>query len=379
MLVMVDRAFARRLGVRRFPPPVSGPAQGLDPAAPFEAHLTISAACSVACQGCYIDAGRDRSTTLSHGDWFAILERLAGMGVYHLALGGGEDTDWEWLIELARRARRLGMTPNLTTAGWELTPRLARRLEVFERVHVSLDGVGATYAAMRGHDGFARARMGLEILRAYHDRVGVNCVVGRRNAYELPALFALLDELGVRELELLRFKPVGRGAARYEQLGLSAAHSAGLVGRILGLALRHRVRVRLDCSFTPLVCASGVSPARLTRLGVAGCVAGSWLLSVGPDGQVSGCSYDHQGVSDWRQLGQAGVMQKFQSWTSRAPEPCAGCRWLSICRGGCHVVARHVTGRFDAPDPGCPFVSGVSFGKASGQSRSGSRSSPSSA
>lgn len=359
MVVLVDRAFARRLGVHHFPAAREGdPPGGLDPASPFEAHLTLDDRCRAGCAGCYIDARPDRPAPLDRAGWIEVLERLARAGVFHLAMGGGEETDWGDLLALAARARALGMTPNLTTAGRDLTPRLARRLAVFERVHLSLDGVGADHAAIRGRDDFSRALMSLRILRAYHPRVGVNCVVARPNADGLGALFALLNAEAVREVELLRFKPVGRGAQRFGELDLTSRQRAGLVRRVLRWALRYRVRVRLDCSFTPMVCATGIAPERLTRLGLAGCVAGSWLVSVGPDGALSGCSFDDRPIGGLDRLGQPDAFGAFRAWTGRAPEPCRSCRWLDLCRGGCHVVARHVTGDFQAPDPGCPIVNG---------------------
>jgi radical SAM protein with 4Fe4S-binding SPASM domain len=36
--------------------------------------------------------------------------------------------------------------------------------------------------------------------------------------------------------------------------------------------------------------------------------------------------------------------------------PCDVCDYLSLCRGGCHVVAKQVLGDMKKPDPGCPTV-----------------------
>ncbi len=328
----------------------------VDPAAPFEAHLTLSNRCDMGCQGCYID-GRPQGDELDLKTWERVLGRLASLGVYHLALGGGECLSWDLLVSLAHRARKLGMTPNLSTSGRNLTARVARRLSVFERIHLSMDGVGAAYTGVRGHDGYDSALMSLKVLRAYHRRVGVNCVVARTNADELEPLFRLLNRLGVRDLELLRFKPVGRGARIFDRMDLTPRQASDLFGRVLTLCRRYRLRVRMDCSFTPMVCAAGFPPALLARLGLAGCVGGSWLVSVDPQGRLGGCSFDTQhGSSSWEDLGRVEIAGSYLEWTRRAPEPCASCRWLRICRGGCHVVARHVTGSFWSPDPGCPIV-----------------------
>lgn len=326
----------------------------LDPSAPFEAHLTLSNRCDMGCQGCYIDS-QPQGEELDLETWERVLEKLASMGVYHVALGGGESLSWDVLITLAQKARELGLTPNLSTSGRNLTPVVAKRLSVFERIHLSMDGVGDTYAGVRGHDGFVSGLMSLKILKAYHRRVGVNCVVARTNADELEPLFRLLHELGVRDLELLRFKPAGRGKALFDRLDLTPRQAAGLFSRVMALGRRYRLRVRMDCSFTPHVCTAGYSPKVLFKMGLAGCVGGSWLVGVDPQGRLGGCSFD-TGSQSWSNLGDREVMRHYLDWIKNAPEPCASCRWLQVCRGGCHVVARQVTGSFQSPDPGCPIV-----------------------
>jgi radical SAM protein with 4Fe4S-binding SPASM domain len=326
----------------------------LDPAAPFEAHLTLSNRCDMGCQGCYIDSS-PKSEELDVETWERVLGKLASLGVYHVALGGGESLSWDVLVKLARKARELELTPNLSTSGRNLTPSVAKRLSVFERIHLSMDGVGDTYAGVRGHDGFVPGLMSLKILKAYHPRVGVNCVVARTNADELEPLFRLLHELGVRDLELLRFKPAGRGKALFDRLDLTPRQAAGLFPRVMSLGRRYRLRVRMDCSFTPHVCSAGFPPEVLFKMGLAGCVGGSWLVGVDPQGRLGGCSFD-TGSQSWSDIGNREGLRHYLDWTKHAPEPCASCRFLQVCRGGCHVVARQVTGSFEAPDPGCPIV-----------------------
>jgi radical SAM protein with 4Fe4S-binding SPASM domain len=352
MLVLVDGDFP---GAGATEP--SADSACLDPAVPFEVHLTVGHRCDAGCKGCYIDARRDSERVMDPAECRRVLERLASMGVYHVALGAGESTPLEQLVSLARIARELGMTPNLSTAGRNLTPRLAKTLGVFGRVHLSMDGAGGSYADVRGKDGFAGALMSLKTLRTYHPRVGVNCVVARTNFDRLEALFGLLKWNGIRDVELLRFKPAGRGAEVFEEMNLTPDQFRSVVPKVLGLARRYRMRPRLDCSFAPMVCAGGFDPGRLTRMGLAGCVGGSWLVAVDGGGRLSACSFEQEtGGIGWESLGEPGLFAAYRNWTGQAPEPCASCRWLAVCRGGCHVVARHVTGDFHAPDPGCPIV-----------------------
>ncbi|MBW1810060.1 MAG: radical SAM protein [Deltaproteobacteria bacterium] len=361
MLVMVDKEF-----LRAYASGWAGDQSGktdcdstaIIPSAPFEAHLTISHRCSSGCQGCYISASPDAQDEMGLAEWKEVLSKLARLGVYHVALGAGEDMSFEPLIELAKYARRIGMTPNLSTAGTNLTPKVAEKLNVFGRVHLSMDGVAESFSRVRGHNGYAASLMSLKILRAFHKRVGVNCVVARSNYDELGDLFRLLQRNGIRSVELLRFKPSGRGAKIFDQMNLTEAQERSIVGHVLKLSRKYRMRLRLDCSFTPMVCAEGIDPRRLVSMGLAGCIGGSWLVSIDGRGRLSSCSFDNSEKQlSWQDLGRPGIMDHYTNWTEQAPEPCATCRWLDVCRGGCHVVARHVTGDFNAPDPGCPLVS----------------------
>src|SRR6267143_1858949 len=50
-----------------------------------------------------------------------ILDELAAMGVFHVALGGGEALELDYLFAVAEHAHRVGIVPNLTTSGLGMT------------------------------------------------------------------------------------------------------------------------------------------------------------------------------------------------------------------------------------------------------------------
>jgi radical SAM protein with 4Fe4S-binding SPASM domain len=79
-----------------------------------------------------------------------------------------------------------------------------------------------------------------------------------------------------------------------------------------------------------------------------------------PDGQLTGCSFG--GPSEGSIFDAAATAQAFdrgftafRDYTRRAPEPCASCVYLSLCKGGCRVVSK-ARGDWWKPDPGCPRV-----------------------
>src|SRR5690606_30211730 len=221
-------------------------------------------------------------------------------------------------------------------------------------------GLGATYAAVRGFDGFARADAAIRALRAIKHEVGINVVVTRHNFGELDALFAYAAERRLSEVELLRFKPSGRGARAYNELRCTDDQHRAFLPTILAAARRHRVRVKVDCSYTPMLAHHKPDRALLAELAVYGCTGGDFLVGAKPDGRLTACSFASPPpmldgarprvdalAAYWRAPDAFGA---FRTWQD-AREPCASCSYHALCRGGCRVVSAHVCGDLSAPDP----------------------------
>jgi len=365
-LVFVDRERARSLGLDGGAA-WQGP-EALDAAplsAPLEAHLQITNRCDAGCAGCYTGA----SKAAGSGEWGLVewqraIDTLADAGIFHVALGGGESTILPWLGELAAHARARGVIPNLTTSGLTGLDRLLPIAERFGQINVSLDGLGDTYAAVRGFDGFARADAALRALRSVKREIGINVVVTRANYGELPAIFAHARRRRLSEVELLRFKPAGRGATIYDRLRCTDAQHRALLPTVLAASRATRMRAKLDCSYTPMIAHHDPGAALLAQLAVYGCTGGDFLVGVKPNGALTACSFaapppphgDHRPSAldlpaYWNQPDAFGA---FRSWRAAA-EPCASCAYHALCRGGCRVVSAH-RGDARAPDPECPRV-----------------------
>lgn len=371
-LVFVDRARARHLGLA----PRSDEAVWADAAAdgevgaaplsaPLEAHLQLTNRCGAGCTGCYTGASAAAGEgELDLAAWKAALDHLAQRGVFHVALGGGESATLPWLGDLARHARARGLVPNLTTSGLDGLDRLLPIAELFGQINVSLDGLGATYARVRGFDGFARADAALRALRSVKREIGINVVVTRHNFDELPAIFAHARRRRLSEVELLRFKPSGRGARAYDGLRCTDAQHRRFLPHVLAAARRERVRVKVDCSYTPMVAWHDPGADLLGQLAVYGCTGGDFLVGAKATGALTACSFappppardgERPRVTDLgRYWSQAGAFGAFRAWRA-ADEPCRSCTYHALCRGGCRVVSGHA-GDERAPDPECPRV-----------------------
>src|SRR5260370_33254578 len=92
------------------------------------------------------------------------------------------------------------------------------------------------------------------------------------------------------------------------------------------LVFRHRIRVKLDCSFAPMVFWHKPSRAAAAFFGVQGCVGGDVLAAVQPEGVLTGCSFTSQPEAD---AGGPGAMQRgwpsglaqFRGAAASAPRP----------------------------------------------------------
>jgi radical SAM protein with 4Fe4S-binding SPASM domain len=370
-LIFVDRAMARRMAR------VGEPAEWREPetelgeqvlSAPLEAHLQLTNKCGAGCVGCYTGASpQGASNEWGLVEWKKAIDALADAHVFHLALGGGESAVLPWLGELASYARARGLVPNLTTSGLEGFESLIQITDRFGQINVSLDGLAETYAKVRGFDGFARADQAIQRLRAKKREIGINVVVTRHNFDELDRIFEYAKQRRLSEVELLRFKPSGRGASAYKDLHCTSAQHEAFLPTILAAAKKHRVRVKVDCSYTPMLAHHNPSRDLLAELCVYGCTGGDFLIGAKPDGRITACSFASpppelvplgkrpnvtELASYWKQPGAFGA---FRTWRTAA-EPCSSCEYHSLCRGGCKVVSAHVLGDASLPDPECPRV-----------------------
>lgn len=354
-LVAVDQTRARALGI---PPSPLWSSPDPPPSAPLEVHVAVTSRCPVACTGCYQSASPS-GDHVSFEHLTRTLDTLSAQGVFTVAFGGGEPLLRDDLGALARLARDRGLTPVVTTSGIGMTPRRAETLRDFAQVNVSHDGLHGGFEAVRGYDGAAWADRAVTMLREAGVAVGINHVLTRHNVDRLEAFLDHAAALGVREVQLLRYKPAGRAASLEYLARRMTPAQCDAVGRGLsGWATRFegRLSLRVDCALVPLLSEHLGDAATLARFGVFGCEAGGHLGSVRTDGAMRGCSFVTDDAEDVLSVAV------FRAWRAAPAEPCASCRLREVCRGGCKVVTRHLGGGMGA-DPECPRVRAATSGR----------------
>ncbi len=328
--------------------------------APTEVHFAITNACNVGCNHCYMGSGERDTNEMDTETLKQALKKLQSIGVFHVALGGGEALLRPDLFEIAEYARDIGLVPNLTLSGHLITEKIAKKLAVFGQVNLSIDGIDKSSTVFRNSKMFDLADQALTHLVNAHVNTGINCVMGKHNFETIPKLFKYAKKKKVNEIEFLRLKPAGRGKDLYKKECTTYEQNIKLIPLLSKYSKKYKIEAKIDCSFIPMLCYHNPPLDYLEKTATYGCEAGNVLIGAKSDGRINGCSFlpaTELTLFDFHDQWHSGTYFKnLRSWHTRAKEPCKSCNYLNICKGGCHAVAMHISGSMDAPDPDCPMV-----------------------
>ncbi len=367
-----DDALGRVEAVRDAAPATTAPPRSL--AAPETIHFSVTGRCDQACAGCFYSA-RPGSDVEAADAPFSLFEKVVAeagrVGVFQMALGGGEPLLHPRIVEMVRLARQHGIVPNLTTNGNRLTRDVAAALKEagLGQVQISLNGATED-TNQKTRPNFQATMAAIEACREADLPWGPNFLVTRNNLAELGPVIELGQRLGAASVNILRPKPPttesdwlereSLDAAGYRQVQetLSARRKPQPVICDLKPAtcnLQPDTRITVDASLTFLL--TDRSPEQLYRAGAWGCSAARKFITITQDGAVLPCSHVR-----WSDVGEGEFMRAW--WESevfarfRAQEDtmrgaCRACPYLELCKG-CRAVVMAFGGDFADSDPHCP-------------------------
>jgi mycofactocin biosynthetic radical S-adenosylmethionine protein MftC len=167
----------------------------------FSVLLELTYRCNLDCFFCYNDVTL-AGEPLSSEEWFRLLEDLAGLGVLHLTLSGGEPLAHPDFFRIGGRARDLGFVVRVKSNGHALRGALARRLrDEVDPFLVETSLHGATAAThdrqTRVPGSFERLVANVREMREIGLRVKVNSTLTAWNEGEIEGMLDLCEELGV--------------------------------------------------------------------------------------------------------------------------------------------------------------------------------------
>jgi radical SAM protein with 4Fe4S-binding SPASM domain len=171
--------------------------------------------CQMQCPHCYAAAIAEPSPTdLSHEEGLALLEEAAACGVKVVIFSGGEPLLRPRVFELLEHAKRLGISPMLSTNGVLIDRDVADRLAGagVAYVGISIDGLESFNDAYRGLEGgYQAALQGVRNAKCAGMKTGIRMTLSQRNADQLEAMIEVARNVGANRFYVSHLVYSGRG------------------------------------------------------------------------------------------------------------------------------------------------------------------------
>lgn len=325
------------------------------PIAPESVHLQLNNLCNLRCPSCYVSLQLKDEGPLPYERFMRLVDELADLGVFQLALGGGEPLMSPSFVPIVQYAQQQGaLRCNVTTNGWLLTERLVVQIhDALGEVRLSLNDAVSIY-----HDMLAEKAA---LLRAEDVPFGFNIIVTRRNVRKIERILRWLVALRPSTVTLVRPKPAPHNGQWYAANALSAQDSLSLLRQMNRLeSLFEETQLTVDCAFSYLF--YDLTEAELTARGVAGCAMGERFVIIAWNGDVYPCSHLQDAyfkVGNIIEQPFRVILEKSQLfsrvWTdcNDLKGRCGICPNRQFC-GGCRAIAWRATGDLQAEDIDCP-------------------------
>jgi len=212
----------------------------------------LTARCTLLCDHCLASAaGNVRSQDRSLHDWKQILAELHAIGANKVLLTGGEPLLFEGLTALTAFIAGQGISTDLNSTLWFMTPKLAADFAAagLTEASVAIEGPEQVHDAMHGRPG-SRARLfaGVRMLRDVGLIVDGSMCVTQANLPHIRSTIEDAARLGLGSFTVTRMLPVGHGfhyvgprvsepelAALHGDLEPARAGSYGISVRCVGL------------------------------------------------------------------------------------------------------------------------------------------------
>jgi Fe-coproporphyrin III synthase len=333
------------------------------------AVYNCTARCNLQCLHCYSSSDptcvRDQLTTEQAKQF---LSQLPAANVPVVLFSGGEPLLREDLLELMAEARRLKLRTVISTNGTLITPEVAQQLAELELSYagISLDGQEPFHDEFRQVIGsFRKAIRGMENCRAAGLRTGLRFTITKLNASQVPAIFDIAVETGIRRICFYHLVSSGRAtdlgeqAPSPEQTRMTVATIVDKTHELVQKGLVDEVLTVGNHADGPYLLARmqreghrGFEEARRLLLSNGGNRVGEKISCVSWDGTVYADQF-------WRNYPLGNITERpfAQIWTDEtdpvlhklrhkdtfADPRCLKCQWFALCKGNY---------RFLGSDPG---------------------------
>ena len=312
---------------------------------PESLHIELTSACPLNCPQCY---KKDRQNELPYQRYSEVLAEAEAMGVFQIALGGGEPLAYSYLTEAVTEAKGRGFVVSVTTSGAGLDKIMMEKLLWLGLDHLQVSLNGSTEAVHSlSRDGYQEAINALRLAASTKISLGINWVARKDNLDDFNALVTLAGSYNASNINVLRYKPCAGEV--YEDNALTGSRLIKLAELIKSTK---RISIKVDSAFSNLLCHLS------SRAGnFSGCGAGRRFIALDSAGDFRPCSHimlasDGGSLKDYWE--SSTDLAAFRQIEDSVGEDCRSCRYMSGCRG-CRAIVTYL-GRFEDGEKACIFA-----------------------
>jgi len=335
---------------------------------PIHPVWEVTNACNLRCEQCHACSGKPQPNELNTEEGKRLLDGIAAIEEFRmLALGGGEPLVRPDIFELVAYARGLGLEISIATNGTLLTREMAKE---FKKMGVANIAIGLNANDESVHEqitrvpgSFEKSKQGIYATKEAGMALQINTTVMKENRVAIPGLLDFASEVDAQIVLLYQLVPEGRGS---EEMELSIKEYKALTEMVADQQKTSKAIIEPTCSpqyWAHLISRrNGNKPSKLgmklAETLFKGCVAGSGLCYIKPDGEVWPCPFVPISAGNVRQHPlselwyQSELFQSLRDRERLTGEKCGACSFKYIC-GGCRGRAYTHCGDYLGDDPLC--------------------------
>ena len=191
---------------------------------PYTINWNVTDRCIFDCKHCYTRT-REKDNELNTEQAFEAIDSFQKANVFYINFGGGEPLVRKDIFDLMLRLKEKKIAVSLSTNGWLVNSEVVDKLKEckLNKVYISIDhSTSEVHDSVRMQEGaLNKAIEAIKLLKNADIEVGFSTVVTKYNFDDLENIVNLAEELGVSDLNIKRFRPVGNGAINNKDFVLS--------------------------------------------------------------------------------------------------------------------------------------------------------------
>lgn len=337
-------------------------------------NLMITGKCNYNCLHCFNAA--DNAPLMSEWSFEELCElfqQAKECGVHAFTITGGEPMVHKHFLDILREIHKLGMfVEELNTNGYYITQEILdemKKIDCYPLIKISFDGIGH-HDWMRNRKGAEQKTLdAMKLCIKNGFRVKAQTQVHRKNVDSMLPTAKVLNDMGVKEMRIIRTTEVPRWTANagdacltipeyYEKM-LKFAHEYTSSGMKMDIDIWQFLRIypkSRNFDIVPVSCTEGTyRPTFPVCRGNRGMIAVTSSGEVVPCMQMSG--YLMEIGIHFGNLHETALKEIIQSGTyldnicatvgdlREKTKKCAECRYFEQCTGGCRALGLLYSGK----------------------------------